>query len=144
MLVTRVGHPLLKKKNLTLEELAPYPIIVQHSSRPQGARILRKFQQAGFEVNIVVQALDADVVKTYVAAGLGIGIIPAFSYSAREDRGLRVRDVGHLFDDAVSAVLLRRQSHLQHYVYAFLENLDPSLEHRRLEQLVLDDGRIAE
>ena len=102
-LVTRVGHPLLKKKNLTLEELAPYPIIVQHSSRPQGARILRKFQQAGFDVNIVVQALDADVVKTYVAAGLGIGIIPAFSYSAREDRGLRVRDVGHLFDDAVSA-----------------------------------------
>ena len=76
---------------------------MQHSSRPQGARILRKFQQAGFDVNIVVQALDADVVKTYVAAGLGIGIIPAFTYSAREDRGLRVRDVGHLFDDAVSA-----------------------------------------
>ena len=139
-LVMPVGHPLLKQKNLTLEKLAPYPLIVQHSSRPQGARILRKFQQAGFDVNIVVQALDADVVKTYVAAGLGIGIIPAFTYSAREDRGLRVRDVGHLFDDAVSAVLLRRQSHLPHYVYAFVENLDPALEHRRLETLVFEDG----
>ena len=87
-----------------------------------------------------MQAIDADVAKTYVAAGLGIGIIPAFTYSARHDRGLRVRDVGHLFDPAVSAVLLRRHSHLQRYIYAFLEHLDPSLEHRRVEQLVLEDG----
>jgi LysR family cys regulon transcriptional activator len=140
VLVVPVGHPLLKQKELTLEKLAAYPMIILHSARPQGARIARKFHEAGLDVNCAVQTLDADVAKTYVAAGLGIGIIPAFCYSARQDRGLRVRDVGHLFDPAVSAVLLRPQSHLQQYVYAFLESLDPALERRRLETLVLENG----
>ena len=138
LLVTRAGHPLLKHKNVTLEKLAAYPLIIQHSPQPQGARIVRKFQEAGVQVNVVVQALNTDVIKAYVAGGLGIGIIAAFSYSVREDRALRVRDVGHLFDDSVSAVLLRRQSHLHRYVYTFLENLDPTLERRRLEGLVLE------
>jgi LysR family cys regulon transcriptional activator len=140
VVVTPVGHPLLKERALTLEKLAAYPIIVPNSSRPQGGRIVRKFHEAGLEVNVAVQAIDADVMKTYVTAGLGIGILPAFSYSARQDRGLRMRAAGHLFDPAVSAVLLRRGSHMQQYIYGFLENLDPVLERRRLEALVLEDA----
>jgi DNA-binding transcriptional LysR family regulator len=140
VLVAPAGHPLLKAKNLTLEKIAAYPLIISHSPRPEGARIVRKFQQAGVEANIVVQALDTDVIKAYVIGGVGVGIIPAFSYSSREDRGLRVRDVGHLFEDSVSAVLLRRQSHLQRYVYTFLENLDPALDRRRLEELVFEQA----
>ncbi|QDL38566.1 LysR substrate-binding domain-containing protein [Rhodoferax sediminis] len=140
VLVTPPGHPLLKTKALTLEKIAQSALIVQHSARPRGSRIVRKFVEAGLEVNVVVQALDSDVIKTYVGAGLGVGIIPAFTWSASRDRAVRARDVGHLFEPSESVVLLRRQSHLQKYVYRFLEELHPSLEQRRLEQLVFEDG----
>ena len=69
-----------------LEKLAAYPLIVQNPARPQGARIVGQFQRAGLEVKVAVQALDADVMKTYVAAGLGIAVIPAFAYSAEHDQ----------------------------------------------------------
>jgi DNA-binding transcriptional LysR family regulator len=136
VLVAPVGHPLLKSKLLTLEQIAEHPIIAQNPARPQGARVLGKFVEAGLEVNRPVEALDADVMKTYVAGGLGVSIIPAFSYSAQRDRRLRIRDAGHLFDAVVSAVLLKRESHLPTYVYAFLERLDATLERRRVEGLV--------
>jgi DNA-binding transcriptional LysR family regulator len=140
VLVTPAGHPLLKVKQLTLEQLARYPMIVHNPGRPQGARIERQFRQAGLEVNFAVQALDADVMKTYVAAGLGIAVIPDFTYSAKKDRELRVRPVDHLFEPAVSAVLLRRQTHLPQQVYAFLEKLDGALERRRLQALLAEDS----
>lgn len=138
LLVAPPGHPLLKARALTLEKIAQYPLVVQYSSRSQGARVVRKFVEAGLEVNVVVQALDSDVIKTYVGAGLGVGIIPAFTFSADRDRGVRSRDVSRLFDPSESVVLLRRQSHLQKYVYRFLEELHPALEQRRLEQLVFE------
>ena len=138
LLVMPPGHPLLKEKELVLEKLAPYPLILQYSSRRLGPRILRKFQQAGLEANVIVQALDANVLKNYVGAGLGLGIIPAFAYSPTKDRGLRARDVGHLFDPAESAVLLRRHSQLPGYIYQFLQMLDPKLEPQWIESRVLE------
>jgi LysR family transcriptional regulator, cys regulon transcriptional activator len=138
VLVTPIGHPLLKQKELTLEKLAGYPLIVQNPARPQGSRILAKFREVGLDVNLAVQALDADVMKTYVAAGLGIALIPAFTFTANLDRKLRIRDVDHLFGPTPSAVLLRRNSYLKHYVYAFLEQLDPELERRHVESLIFD------
>lgn len=136
VLVAPAGHPLLKARQLTLEQIARHPVIAQSPARPQGARILGKFAEAGLDVHLPVEALDADVMKTYVGAGLGVSIIPAFSYSAQRDRGLRVRDAGHLFDAVVSAILLKRESHLPDYVYAFLERLDATLDRRRVEALV--------
>ncbi|MBB3181140.1 LysR substrate-binding domain-containing protein [Variovorax sp. Sphag1AA] len=139
VLVVAPGHPLLKeKKPLTLEALAPHPIILLSSSRRLGARILRKFQQAELDLNVVVQALDVDVIKNYVAAGLGMGIIPAFAFSSAKDRALRARDVAHLFDPSESAVLMRRRSQLPKYVYQFLEQLDSALEYRCMEAHVLE------
>lgn len=135
LLVLPPGHVLLKEKVLTLEKIAAYPLIIPHSLRTKGTRIERKFQQADLQVTVAVYALDADVIKTYVASGLGIGIIPAFCYS-QKDHSIRVRDVGHLFDPAESAVMLKRHSHLQKYMYQFLTALDPSLEQTRLEGLV--------
>lgn len=135
-LLAPAGHPLLRVKQLTLEKIAAYPIVAQSPSRPQGAGVLKKFLEAGLQVDSRVDALDADVTKTYVAAGLGVGIIPAFTYSAVRDRGLRSRDVSHLFDASEAAVLLKRDSHLPDYTYAFLEMLDPALERRRLQGLV--------
>jgi LysR family cys regulon transcriptional activator len=138
VLVTPVGHPLLKEKVLTLEKLAAYPLIVQSPAQVQGARVVGRFREAGLQVNLAVQALDSDVKKTYVAAGLGIAIIPAFNYSSGRDRGLRVRDVDHLFGPSPSAVLLRRKSYVPKYVYDFFGQLDPALERRRIEALIFE------
>lgn len=138
VLALPAGHPLLQERELTLEKLAAYPLVVQSPARPQGARILRKFEQAGLEVKLSVQALDADVMKTYVEAGLGISIIPAFLYSQQQDTGLRVREIEHLFPPAVSAILLRRRSYLRPCAYAFLEQLDPTLDRQRVEALLFE------
>jgi LysR family cys regulon transcriptional activator len=132
------GHPLIDEPDLTLEKLAAFPLIIQSPARPQGARILRVFEQAGLQVNLSVQALDADVMKAYVAAGLGISIIPAFIYSPEHDHGLRTRDIAHLFPPVVSAVLLRRRSFMRPSVYAFLERMSPELHRHRIEGLVFE------
>ena len=134
LLVTPVGHELLTLSTLTLEALADYRLIVPHSPRPGGGRILRKFEEASLEADLAVEALDADVVKTYVGAGLGVGIIPAFCYDAERDCGLEARDAGHLFEPAVSAVLLRRGGHLPGYIHSFLVQLCPELQRERLER----------
>lgn len=140
VLVLPANHPLLLEEELTLEKLASYPLIMQNPARPQGARILRRFEEAGLKVKVAVQALDADVMKTYVASGLGIAVIPEYSYCAEQDRGLRVREVDRLFGPTSSAVLLRRQSYLPRFAFTFLELLDATLEHRRMEALVFEAG----
>ncbi|MDF3836694.1 LysR substrate-binding domain-containing protein [Cupriavidus basilensis] len=138
LLILPPGHALLKERDLTLEKLARYPLILQYSSRALGPRILRKFQQAELQVDVAVEALDADVIKNFVEAELGLGIIPAFAYSPAKDHQLRARNVGHLFDASESAVLLRRHSQLPKHVYQFLEVLDPALKPLRVEPMVLE------
>jgi len=139
VLALPAGHPLADEETLTLEKLAAYPLIIQSPARPQGARILRIFQQAGLQVNLSVQALDADVMKAYVAAGLGISIIPDFIYTADQDPGLRTREIDHLFPPVVSAVLLRRRTFLRQYVYIFLEQLNSQLGRERVEGLIFEE-----
>jgi LysR family transcriptional regulator, cys regulon transcriptional activator len=143
-LVAPAGHPLLRRRELTLERIAAYPLIAQNPWRPQGAGILARFREAGLELDLRIDAPDADAVKSYVRAGLGVAVIPAFTYSAQADRGLRIRDASHLFDASVAAVLLKRDSHLPDYVYAFLEMLEPALQRRRIESLVFGHGPAAE
>lgn len=132
------GHPVLTGPALTHQGLAAYPLIVQRSVRPQGARIIQKFREAGLDVEPAVQSLDVDIVKAYAAAGLGIGIIPAFTFSEKADVGLGVRDARHLFDFTTSVVLVRRHSILQKHVYAMLEQIDPSLGRKHLEPVIFE------
>lgn len=139
VLALPVGHPLLDAPELTLARIAAYPLIMQSPARPQGTRILQRFEQAGLEVDVAVQALDADVMKAYVAAGLGIAVIPGFLHAPEQDPALRVRDIDHLFPPAVSAVLLRRRSVLHKGVYALLEHLSAVLDRRRVDALVFEE-----
>lgn len=130
------GHPVLAGPVLTHERLATYPLIVQRSVRPQGARVIQKFRQVGLEVEPVVQTLDVDIVKAYAAAGLGVGIIPAFCFSSNDQEALGVRDARHLFDSTTSVVLVRRHSLLQKHVYVMLGQISPNLERSHLEPVI--------
>jgi DNA-binding transcriptional LysR family regulator len=116
-------------------------LIVQSRERPQGQRVLGEFDRANLHVRVSVQALDADVMKTYVAAGLGIAVIPSYSFCDRDQQTLSARDVSHLFEPGVSAVLLRRDSYLPGFIFEFLEELSERLPRPRVESLVMGTGR---
>lgn len=139
VLVTLPGHPLLRQRTLTLEAIAQYPLIINNSAMPAGTHILRAFQRVGLQPHVSVMALDGDIVKTYVSAGAGIGIIPSLAFSAQRDRGLRMRSLGHLFEPTLSGLLLRPQSYLQQYILYFFSQLDPTLTPERIQARLFHD-----
>jgi DNA-binding transcriptional LysR family regulator len=135
-LIMPLEHPLKAEPDLTLEKLASFPLIVQSKDRPQGQRVLGEFDRANLSVRVSVQALDADVMKTYVAAGLGIAVVPSYSFRDLDQQSLVARDVSHLFEPGVSAALLRRDSHIRNCVFEFLEELSDELPRSRVDAVV--------
>jgi len=103
-----IGHPLLKKKRITLESMVDYPIInLDASSMTGGAVVMRAFEAKGLTPNVVLHATDADVMKAYVAEGLGIGTIITSVYDPRRDRGIRAIPAEGLFALATTYIVLR-------------------------------------
>lgn len=137
--VVSPDHPLAdlpanKATELTLERIAHYPIVTydrKFSGRPT---IDEAFAQAGIVPNIVLEAIDADVIKTYVDVGLGIGIIAGMAFDPRRDKGLVGLPAGHLFGTHTTRVALREGSFLRDYMYLFLEMLSPELTRERVEK----------
>lgn len=132
--VVPVGHPLTKVKTLTLETLAPYPIITYSPEFTGRSRINDAFAQAGLPIDVVLTAIDSDVIKTYVELGLGIGIIAAMAFNGRRDTGLRALDAGHLFGTHTTRVAVKRGAYLRDYAYRFIELFAPKLTQRAIEQ----------
>jgi DNA-binding transcriptional LysR family regulator len=121
-------HPLLATRKLRLEELAQYPIITYSSAFTGRSHIDQAFATHGLKMEVVLTAIDADVIKTYVELGLGVGIIAAMAYDAERDRGLRALDAAHLFEPSVTRVAVRRTAYLRGYVYDFIHLFAPHLE----------------
>lgn len=122
-----VGHPLVNVDPLTLEAIAEYPIVtyvfgVDHQS-PVGAA----FHVGGLQLEIALTAVDAEVIKTYVRAGLGVGIIARLAYEPGKDSDLCMLDAGHLFEPSLTGVVLRRREALRDYVYEFIRLCAPQL-----------------
>jgi LysR family cys regulon transcriptional activator len=126
-------HPLQQVKTLTLEKMAQYPLITYDFAFAGGSQVLRQFEQAGLQPNIVLTAIDADVIKTYVKLGLGIGLVAAMAYDAKRDAGLAMRDASHLFPANTTFVGLRRQGFLRKYMADFIQRLVPGLTRKALD-----------
>ena len=124
-LITPKGHPLLKEKRLTLKSIAKYPIITLDQSFVGGSAVLRAFEAAHIKPNIVLSAIDADVVKTYVELGLGIAILPSIAYEPRRDSKLRAVDAAKLFEPTVACIELRRENYLRSYMLDFIQRIAP-------------------
>jgi LysR family cys regulon transcriptional activator len=120
------GHPLLDAP-LTLEALAPYPLITYDTGFTGRTRIDAAFDDSGIEPQIVLTAMDADVIKTYVQLGMGVGIVAGVAYEAERDTQLRAVDAGPLFGINTTKLAVRRGSYLRGYVYAFIEAFAPTL-----------------
>lgn len=136
VVVVPAGHPLLESKMVTLEEIVQYPLITYDEAFTGRTRIDHAFALRELKPNIVLEAIDADVIKTYVELGLGVGIIAGMAYDAQRDAGLRALPAGHLFGINVSRVALRQGAYLRSYVYTFIELLAPSLNRKLIEQVL--------
>lgn len=119
--VVPVDHPLLKAGKLSLDELAKYPIITYDTAFTGRSHIDEAFTARGLATDIVLTAIDADVIKTYVELGLGVGIVASMAYEAKRDRNLRSIDASHLFRSSTTRVAIRRGTFLRGYTYAFIE-----------------------
>jgi LysR family cys regulon transcriptional activator len=86
--------------------------------------------------DVLLEAIDADVIKTYVELGLGVGIIAGVAFDAERDKNLRSMSVGHLFGTNVSRVALKQGAYLRSYVYTFIELLAPTLTRKMIEQVM--------
>ncbi|MCC8986401.1 MAG: CysB family HTH-type transcriptional regulator [Candidatus Contendobacter sp.] len=122
------SHPLAAETSLTLAAIAEYPIITYHEGFTGRSRIDAAFSQAGLAPDIVISALDADVIKTYVELELGIGIIAAMAYLPTKDTGLRLLDSAHLFAQNTTWIAVHRGHYLRDFAYRFIELCNPKLK----------------
>lgn len=129
------SHPLAAEASLTLEAIVDYPIITYHEGFTGRARIDATFARAGLIPDIVISALDADVIKTYVELGLGIGIIAAMAYSPAKDSGLRLLDTAPLFERNIAWIAVRKGHYLRNFVYRFIELCNPELTEATVRNL---------
>lgn len=128
------GHPLLQAQPLTLQAIAAWPIVTYDFAFTGRSRINRAFAAEGLTPNVVLTALDTDVIKTYVKLGLGVGLIASMAYAAEEDRGLTLIDAGHLFEPSTTHIGLRRGAYLRGYTYDFIQLFAPHLKRKLVEQ----------
>ena len=120
-------HPLLDEKKLTLAKLAQYPVITYDFAFSGRGKIDDAFAHAGIEPNIALTAIDADVIKTYVELGLGIGILAEIAFIPERDRHLRKIEAGHLFKPNTTRLAIRKNEYLRGYTYDFIELFAPHL-----------------
>jgi LysR family cys regulon transcriptional activator len=129
-------HPLLKAKPITLEEIAAFPLITYDAAFSGRGKIDHAFSIRSLKPDVLLEAIDADVIKTYVELGMGVGIIAGMAFDDERDKGLRAIPVGHLFGTNVSRVALKQGAYLRSYVYSFIELLTPTLNRKLVEQVM--------
>ena len=127
-------HPLLLEKRLTLKKLAQYPLITYDFAFTGRNKINQAFSEAGIEPNIALTAIDADVIKTYVELGLGVGIVAQMAFIPERDRHLQMLDAGHLFQPSTTRVAIRQNQYLRGFAYHFIELFAPQLTHEVVAQ----------
>ena len=136
VLVLPAQHPLARRERVTLEDIAAEPLVTYHPSFTGRARIDHAFAQRHLAPRIVLEAIDSDVIKTYVRLGLGVGIVA--DMAMREDPGvdLVARPLGHLFGQSVARVAFKRGAYLRNFVYKFAETLSEFLSERLSRGLI--------
>ena len=129
-------HPLLKVEPLTLDAVAKYPIVTYDFAYANRSVVNRAFEQRGLTPQVVLTAFDADVIKTYVELGLGVGIMAAMAFDAKRDRSLRSIDASHLFPSSTTQLGIKRGAWLRRFALDFIALLAPQLSRELVEATV--------
>ncbi|MDM0029266.1 CysB family HTH-type transcriptional regulator [Variovorax saccharolyticus] len=127
------GHPVLEGP-LTIDRLARHPLVTYDSGFTGRRRIDQAFASRAIKPDFAITAMDADVIKTYVELGLGVGIVAGIAYETERDTQLRAVDAGHLFGINETKLAVRRGNYLRTYVYAFIESFAPTLSRAVVEE----------
>ena len=141
VMVVPADHPLAQVERPTLEQLAAEPLVSYHPSFTGRTRIDRAFATRQLQPNFVLEAIDSDVIKTYVRLGMGVGIVAEMA--VREDlpgSELVSRPLGHLFGQNVTRIAFKRGAYLRNYVYTFAELLSDRLNRHLLERAMNGDA----
>ena len=127
VLVMPTNHPLAQKERVGLEDIAHEALITYHPTFTGRSKIDQAFAARKLQPRIVLEAIDSDVIKTYVRLGLGIGIVAEMAMRDDPLGDLVVRPVGHLFGQSVARVAFKRGAYLRNFVYKFAELLSDRL-----------------
>ncbi len=138
VLVLPVGHPLARKEDITLEDIAKEPLITYHPSYTGRTKIDQAFAAQNLAPRIALEAIDSDVIKTYVGLGLGVGIAAEMAVrdvlADGEKSGLVVHPAGRLFGQNVTRIAFKRGAYLRNFAYKFAELVSGRLDREHIEQ----------
>lgn len=138
VIVVPEGHPLLRKETLTLDDLANYPLITYDVGFTGRGHIDAAFVDAGLRTDIVLTAMDSDVIQQYVALGLGVGIVASMAIETNRTNGLRTIAADHLFTPNVTRLAVRRGAYLRTYTYDFIRQFAPALSKEDIRKAIAD------
>jgi LysR family cys regulon transcriptional activator len=128
VLVLRNDHPLAHKKSVTLADIAGEELITYHPSFTGRTRIDAAFARHHLTPNVALEAIDSDVIKTYVRLGLGVGIVAEMAVDKDTDRDLTTRPLGRLIGHNITRIAFRRGAYLRDFVYYFVHQLSDRLD----------------
>lgn len=129
------GHPMAKLEHLSLQALAQYPLITYHPSFAGRSRIDQAFAKQDLQPRVALEAIDSDVIKTYVRSGLGVGIVAHMAMQEEPATSELVwRPAGHLFGQNMARIAFKRGAYLRSFVYAFVEMLSQRLNRHLIDQ----------
>jgi LysR family cys regulon transcriptional activator len=135
VLVMPPDHPLsLQKKPITLKQLSTYPLITYHPTFTGRQRIDTAFAKHHLVPNIALEAIDSDVIKTYVRIGMGVGIVAEMAIQPQFDKDLRIKPAGDLFGQNLARVAFRRGTYVRQFVLDFAQLLSPDLTNSTIHQ----------
>ncbi len=134
------GHPLLTQPSLTLEALAREPIVTYDFAFTGRSQVNKAFEARGLTPNVVLTAIDSDVIKTYVRLGLGVGIIAKMAFDPDQDQDLCALDASHLFESSTTRIGIRRRAYLRGYAYDFIRLFAPQLTREVVERAMGGGG----
>ncbi len=126
--IVKHDHPLANEDKLTLEKLAEYPIVTYVFGFTGRSQLDDAFNEKGYEPKVVFTAADADVIKTYVKLGIGVGIVASMAFDPKIDKELIAIDASHLFESSTTKIGLRRGTFLRGFMYEFIELFAPHLD----------------
>lgn len=133
-IITPLKHPLLQLKRVRLQDIARYPLITYDRVFNSGNVVLGVFEKQGLQPRIAMKATDANVIKAYVAAGLGIAVFQSMALDPAEDKRLAVINPGPLFPASQAFISLRRGQYLRGYAHDFITRVAPKWTRAAVER----------
>jgi LysR family cys regulon transcriptional activator len=132
-LVMPKDHPLLMVEDITLNHLATYPMITYDYAFTGSTIVSKVFKEANIKPNIMLTAIDADVIKTYVGLNLGVGLIAEMAFDENKDKNLVSRDVSHLFPTSTTYIGIRQDTFIRGFTFDFIKMFTPHMEENELK-----------